>query len=175
MKAREYKGPDELAQAMVGAWQEKECFTYGALRDPIPLDWMAICLLFIDWLGWGDRDFESRDELVKVVVYGSYLFHFCSKTTIETVKTTIDDAYWQTPAQDLRSFICPSVQLHGRSTDDADTKGRLPSYPGWLSITTRETGFSPDWEGPLVPVFPTGTKFPGLKVHTFSPGSGNWD
>ena len=27
--------------------------------------------------------------------------------------------------------------------------------------TTRETGFSPGWEDPLVPVFPTGTKFPG--------------
>jgi hypothetical protein len=64
----------------------KECFSYGALRDPIPLDWIAICLLFIDWLGWGDRDFESRDELVKVVVYGSYLFDCFSTTTIETVQ-----------------------------------------------------------------------------------------
>ena len=42
-------------------------------------------------------------------------------------------------------------------------------------FTTRETGFSPGWEGPLVPVFLTGTKFSGLKVHTFSPGSGNRD
>jgi len=32
----------------------------------------AFCLLSIDCLAWGDRDFESRDELVKVVVYGSY-------------------------------------------------------------------------------------------------------
>jgi len=44
-----------------------------------------------------------------------------------------------------------------------------------LTITTREKGFSPGWERPLVPVFPTGTKFPGLKVHTFSPGFGSRD
>ena len=40
----------------------------------------------------------------------------------------------------------------------------VPPMPEFTLDTTRETGFSPGWEGPLVPVFPTGTKFPGLKV-----------
>ena len=39
-------------------------------------------------------------------------------------------------------------------------------------VTTRETGFSPGWEGPLVPVFPTETKFPGLKATPLVPGLG---
>ena len=80
MKAREYKGGDALAQAIVGAWQEN-----NASRIYRGSSNSAFCLLTgsvgVTVTLAEDRSSPSRR------LYGSYLFH-CFSTTVQVVVST---------------------------------------------------------------------------------------
>ena len=80
MKAREYKGGDALAQAIVGAWQEN-----NASRIYRGSSNSAFCLLTgsvgVTVTLTQERSSPSRR------LYGSYLFH-CFSTTVQVVVST---------------------------------------------------------------------------------------